>query len=335
MVKHILFYLMVSASVFGLSRGQEKNWGDLLRKDGDPEYEDKGVVERASGKTDTDDDELSVKKIREFIGRMGLKKFIPEDEKQEELEEGLEGDIGGGEPMDIYRVGNGSRCIVWNYDIFGFNGGRTREIADLIASKGFTVLIPDYYRGEAAKKHKLDRHLGLFVRKHSHWGKLKKDWENVVLPYAEDHGCTTIGAIGTCWGSYMVVRMSSHPLISAGVSMYPSHSTVIKVMKENEKDILAQIQDGSKQLFLPSAQDHKNVRPGGIGETVLGSRLKIVEFPDMKHGWTTRGDISGEEVKRDVGKAIKRAVEHFETHLTLTEEKMETKLAYTLSKMHL
>ena len=95
------------------------------------------------------------------------------------------------------------------------------------------------------------------------------------------------------------------------------------------------LQDGSKQLFLPSAQDHKNVRPGGIGETVLGSRLKIVEFPDMKHGWTTRGDISGEEVKRDVGKAIKRAVEHFETHLTLTEEKMETKLAYTLSKMHL
>ena len=73
MVKHILFYVMgkkqpfqtreilnplsykfviklnatlVSASVFGLSRGQEKNWGDLLRKDGDPEYEDKGVVER-------------------------------------------------------------------------------------------------------------------------------------------------------------------------------------------------------------------------------------------------------------------------------------------------
>lgn len=90
----------------------------------------------ASGKTDTDDEELSVKKIRAFIGRMGLKKFIPEDEKQEELEEGLEGDIGGGEPMDIYRVGNGSRCIVWNYDIFGFNGGRTREIADLIASKG-------------------------------------------------------------------------------------------------------------------------------------------------------------------------------------------------------
>ena len=39
---------------------------------------------------------------------------------------------------NIYRVGNGSRCVIWNYDIFGFNGGRTREISDLIASKGIS-----------------------------------------------------------------------------------------------------------------------------------------------------------------------------------------------------
>ena len=38
--------------------------------------------------------------------------------------------------MEIYRVGNNSRCIVWNYDIFGFDSGRTRELADLISSKG-------------------------------------------------------------------------------------------------------------------------------------------------------------------------------------------------------
>ena len=40
----------------------------------------------------------------------------------------------------------------------------------------------------------------------------------------------------------MVVRMSSHPLISAGVSMSPSHSPVMQVMREKEKDILAEIQ---------------------------------------------------------------------------------------------
>ena len=43
--------------------------------------------------------------------------------------------------LSIYRVGNGSRCVVWNYDIFGFNGGRTREIADLISSKGIDLIL--------------------------------------------------------------------------------------------------------------------------------------------------------------------------------------------------
>ena len=41
-------------------------------------------------------------------------------------------------------------------------------------------------------------------------------------------------------------------------------------------------------MFMPSAQDHVNVKPGGLGEAVLGDRLQIVEFPDMRHGWTIR-----------------------------------------------
>ena len=41
---------------------------------------------------------------------------------------------------------------------------------------------------------------------------------------------------------------------------------------------------------MPSAQDHVNVKPGGLGEAVLGDRLQIFEFPDMRHGWTTRED---------------------------------------------
>ena len=37
---------LVSGAFIGLSWGHEEHWGDLLRKDGDPVYEDKGVVER-------------------------------------------------------------------------------------------------------------------------------------------------------------------------------------------------------------------------------------------------------------------------------------------------
>ena len=123
------------------------------------------------------------------------------------------------------------RCIVWNYDIFGFNGGRTREIADLIASKGFTVLIPDYYRGEAAKKHTINRKLGIFIKRQTHWEKLKKDWKEVVLPYAKRHGCTSFGAAGTCWGSYMVVRWQfNYPL---KVTQNPTQNRHMKTAELN------------------------------------------------------------------------------------------------------
>ena len=54
---------------------------------------------------------------------------------------------------------------------------------------------------------------------------------------------------------------------------------------------------------MPPAQDHVNVKPGGLGKTVLGERLEIVEFPDMRHGWTIRGDIAVDDIKRDVAKS--------------------------------
>ncbi len=38
--------------------------------------------------------------------------------------------------LDIYVVGQGSKCIIWNYDVFGFNGGRSRQMCDFVAQHG-------------------------------------------------------------------------------------------------------------------------------------------------------------------------------------------------------
>ena len=34
-------------------------------------------------------------------------------------------------PVVMYRVGKGEKCIIWNYDIFGLNSGRTKQTAIL------------------------------------------------------------------------------------------------------------------------------------------------------------------------------------------------------------
>ena len=47
-----------------------------------------------------------------------------------------------------------------------------------------------------------------------------------------------------------------------------------------------------KVFLLPkiySESDDESTKKGGLGEQVLGDQLKILEFLEMKHGWTTRG----------------------------------------------
>ena len=38
--------------------------------------------------------------------------------------------------IEAYRVGKSEKCIIWNYDVYGFNGGRSRQMADFVADHG-------------------------------------------------------------------------------------------------------------------------------------------------------------------------------------------------------
>ncbi len=49
------------------------------------------------------------------------------------------------------------------------------------------------------------------------------------------------GFVGTCWGTYMTVRLSSYVEVKAGISMHPSHTPVIGMLSENEEEILKEI----------------------------------------------------------------------------------------------
>ena len=44
-------------------------------------------------------------------------------------------------------------------------------------------------------------------------------------------------------------------------------------------------------MFMPAGGDEDNVKIGGLGKKVLGDGVEVIEFPDMAHGWTVRGDL--------------------------------------------
>jgi len=218
------------------------------------------------------------------------------------------------EDLDIYRVGEGEKTIIWNYDIFGINAGRTKLLADLFASKGYQVLIPDYYRKGEGRNPFVDKDLMEFIKARTIWDNLQKDWLEKIRPYAEKHGAKRFGAIGTCWGTYMVLKLGGLPDVFAGVSWHPSHAPIAKnMLGEDLKELFASIT--APQLFMPAGGDAPEDMADGLAKEVMGDKLKVVECLDMKHGWTTRGDISDPNTKRDLDLAIKEALDHFGKYL--------------------
>ena len=68
--------------------------------------------------------------------------------------------------------------------------------------------------------------------------------------------------------------------------------------------------------MYPAGNDPYDVKPDGdvikILENKFGAdKVGSHEFPEMFHGWTTRGDISDEKVKRDVTEAINLCKDYF------------------------
>ena len=119
--------------------------------------------------------------------------------------------------------------------------------------------------------------------------------------------------LGFCWGSYVVVKMSESPIIKAGVSMHPSHSKICEQIGENEELLLKNIK--CPQLFLPAGNDHPATKFGGTGKKVLGDALTIIEFSDMQHGWSVRGDLADPVVERDVVKAFNFTLAFFKQYM--------------------
>ena len=125
--------------------------------------------------------------------------------------------------------------------------------------------MPDFYRGTWKDPSEPD--VVQYIKDQTNWAKLQQDLEKIVLPFAKSKGATSLGALGTCWGSYMVVRECAYDQFKAGVSWHPSHSPIMGLLGEDEKQLITKI--GCPQLFMPAGADAESCKKGGLGEQVL------------------------------------------------------------------
>ena len=69
--------------------------------------------------------------------------------------------------------------------------------------------------------------------------------------------------LGTCWGSYVVLRLCENVNFKAGVSYHPSHSRICELLEESEEELLKNVK--CPQMFMPADGDHANNFPNGLG----------------------------------------------------------------------
>jgi len=206
--------------------------------------------------------------------------------------------------LPLYTVGTGRTAVIVLYDIYGFDSGRIRPICDQIAEAGFSVVMPDIFRGDPWTPDRTDDML--------EWLKtftptaIKADLE-IVYGYLEGKGISKIGAIGFCWGGFAVFQAASMGKIVAGVACHPSISLGARLFNLPDNQQAEAVQ--CPQLLLPAGNDPDNLKPGGeiqkIFDTKPWGNLCLYHcFTEMNHGFVVRGDISVPAIARDVKLAM-------------------------------
>lgn len=202
---------------------------------------------------------------------------------------------------------NSQSGIVVYTDVWGFQS-RIHSICDYLAEQGgLHVLCVDCFRGQTIADHPDD-----FVAwiQSTPYDPLVAEDTRVCLEYLQSkHGITAIGTIGFCWGAWAIGKSSVAGIPwKVAVGLHPSFK--IEKIGFHGDDVKLMQQIKCPLLLLPAANDAEYTKPHSDELVeIVGRGGKSIVFPDMVHGWTTRGDMSDKNIERDVKEALRQTLD--------------------------
>ena len=220
-----------------------------------------------------------------------------------------------------YVVGDArfGSAIVVAHDVFGGDWGLHKQVCDMLAEGGHLVVMPYFFTSAPYSIEPF--YAGNIVPQGKEWLS-EFDWAHCskilepVHTFLDEAGITRVGAIGYCWGAWVVAKMTQDPSkCHAGVWAHPS----CQVDRElyggvSEKELAAAIR--SPPLVLPSRHEPAFYSDGSLEGVASGNGVawETVKFGDQSHGWMTRSagwlgkyyEAGSDQIKAAVG--VQRAV---------------------------
>lgn len=232
--------------------------------------------------------------------------------------------------LEYYSVGSTSstKAIIIAPDVFGWDTGRVRRIADSLSTRlNVNVIIPKLLTpalngGTDGDGLPPGYDLGNNMEEFMSWIVTIPFEDNIkpkvgpLLEHLSKQGVESIGMIGICWGGWCFAKCAGEfPQVKCGAVVHPSMGlegkhggTILEIAKKIHIPV----------LFCPAGNDDATYSPGGeVFEAVKANApsSSSTPFPDMTHGFFTRGDGTKENVKNDVSKAFELVEAFFKLHL--------------------
>ncbi|ODQ54562.1 dienelactone hydrolase [Saitoella complicata NRRL Y-17804] len=220
--------------------------------------------------------------------------------------------------LETYVTSNSSKKIlICIYDIFGFHP-QTKQGADILATAGFKVYMPDFFRGSPfpasyyppdtkEKKDALQKFFGAEASVKRNLEVLKGVVGEVVKGREGESVC--LGVYGFCWGGKLSVLASgSSTPFKAAAMIHPA-----MVDPADARALTIPI------CALPSKDEDKNTMQefeNVVKEKKFGGDCVFKRYDTMHHGWmAARGDMAVKEQREMFDDGMKELVSFFKARL--------------------
>eukprot|EP00906_Rhabdomonas_costata_P030822 RCo043594 len=215
-----------------------------------------------------------------------------------------------GREVEVYISGEPAAkvAVLGIVDVFSIHEGRAKGAMDFFASKGFFTALPDFHFSDPV----------VDFSKFGEW--LKKHDINEVVAMVQDavaqlkaKGAQKIFTVGFCWGVWVQFSAAKAGVkVDGQIGCHPSIRLEEMYFQRSPMELGKKL--NSPVLIMAAGNDPDNVKPGGDLQKIVGAmpgleKSKFLDFAEMDHGWTIRGDVSDPKVKRDVDAALGAAVE--------------------------
>mmetsp|Transcript_10791 Transcript_10791/g.19858 ORF Transcript_10791/g.19858 Transcript_10791/m.19858 type:complete len:202 (+) Transcript_10791:353-958(+) len=196
-------------------------------------------------------------------------------------------------------------------DIWSFKS-RILKIADWLAQHGSChVLVIDCFRGDTKDDHP---DMKTWFQSVPYDPNVRDDALAGVSYLKRNKGVDSVGAMGFCWGGWAIAKTCEAIDWKLVVSPHPSFKIEPWVFGGDDVALMQSIP--CPVLLMPASNDPPYTKPDSPEFQAMPNKHCIcIHFADMKHGWTTRGDMGDPAMKRDVEAALQHTIDFMRNHL--------------------